>query len=47
MRSDLRLANVPVVISTSDPTQAPGGVSVTKKPLNLKNLLNLVKQHSA
>ena len=45
MQSDQRLCGVPVVISTSDPSRAPTGVPVLKKPINLNRLLATIKQH--
>jgi CheY-like chemotaxis protein len=46
MQSDPRLAKIPVIISTSDPSRAPSGVLVMKKPLNLSRLLGTVRQYS-
>jgi CheY-like chemotaxis protein len=45
MRADPRLADVPVIVSTSDPSRAPSGVEVIKKPLNLDRLLRAVRGH--
>ena len=47
MQSDPRLAGVPVVVSTSDPSRAPSGVLIMKKPVDLKRLLGTVRQHCA
>jgi DNA-binding response OmpR family regulator len=43
MQRDLRLAKVPVIISTSDPSRAPSGLLIMKKPINLDRLLAAVK----
>lgn len=45
MQSDPRLAQVPVIVSTSDPSLAPSGVLIMKKPINLERLLSAVLQH--
>jgi CheY-like chemotaxis protein len=45
MQADPRLANVPVIVSTSDPSRAPSGVLIIKKPVNLARLLSAVRQH--
>jgi two-component system, sensor histidine kinase and response regulator len=45
MQADERLKNVPVIISTSDPSRAPSGVLIMKKPIDLNRLLLVVKQH--
>jgi CheY-like chemotaxis protein len=42
MRAVPALANIPVLISTSDPSHAPTGVPVMKKPVSLKRLLATV-----
>ena len=47
MQRDPRLAKIPVIISTSDPSRAPSGVLVMKKPLNLNRLLGTVQQYAA
>jgi DNA-binding response OmpR family regulator len=39
MQADARLATVPVVVSTSDPSRAPSGVLIMKKPIDLRRLL--------
>jgi DNA-binding response OmpR family regulator len=43
MQNDPRLAKVPVIISTSDPSRAPSGLLIMKKPINLDRLLAAVK----
>lgn len=44
MQADPRLAKVPVIVSTSDPSRAPDGVLILKKPLNIDRLLDAVQQ---
>jgi two-component system, sensor histidine kinase and response regulator len=44
MQADPALAEIPVVISTSDPARAPSGVTLMKKPINLPRLLQLVEK---
>jgi two-component system, sensor histidine kinase and response regulator len=46
MQNDPRLAKLPVVVSTSDPSRAPSGVLIMKKPVNLDRLLNTVRQYA-
>lgn len=46
MQKDPRLARLPVVVSTSDPSRAPSGVLIMKKPVNLDRLLNTVRQYA-
>jgi DNA-binding response OmpR family regulator len=43
MQQDPRLANIPVIVSTSDPTRAPASVLIMRKPINLELLLNAVR----
>jgi CheY-like chemotaxis protein len=45
MQHDAKLAKIPVIVSTSDPSLAPSGVLIMKKPINLNRLLRLVRQH--
>ena len=45
MRQSERLANVPIIITTSDPSRAPSGIPIMKKPMNLGRLLSVVRQH--
>jgi CheY-like chemotaxis protein len=42
MRADPRFADIPVLISTSDPSRAPAGVPVMRKPINLGRLVATV-----
>jgi two-component system response regulator MprA len=43
MKADPELADIPVVISTSDPSRAPSGVFIMKKPVDLDLLLDTVR----
>lgn len=43
MRQGGVLAKVPVIVVTSDPSRAPGGVRTLRKPLNLEALLDEVR----
>jgi CheY-like chemotaxis protein len=42
MQADRTLASIPVVVSTSDPSRAPSGVLIMKKPIDLARLLSTV-----
>jgi CheY-like chemotaxis protein len=44
MQADPRLAQLPVIISTSDPSRAPSGLIIMKKPMKLERLLGVVRQ---
>jgi CheY-like chemotaxis protein len=46
IRADPKLAGVEIIVSTSDPTKAPPGVPVMKKPLDLHRLLAAVRGRS-
>jgi CheY-like chemotaxis protein len=46
MQADAQLSDIPVVISTSDPSRAPSGVLIIRKPVNLELLLATVKRCS-
>jgi two-component system, sensor histidine kinase and response regulator len=39
MQKDPTLAGIPVIISTSDPSRAPSGVLIMKKPIHLPRLI--------
>jgi hypothetical protein len=39
MQADPKLADVPVIMSTSDASRAPSGVLLLKKPVNLQRML--------
>jgi len=43
MRADPRFAAVPVIVSTSYPSQAPPGVPMVRKPVDVNVLVNAVK----
>lgn len=45
MQADPRLSSVPVVVSTSDPSRAPSGVLIMRKPIDLNRLLGTVRHH--
>lgn len=47
MQNDPRLSKLPVVVSTSDPSRAPSGVLIMKKPVNLNRLLSAVRQYQS
>jgi CheY-like chemotaxis protein len=47
LQADPVLAQLPVIISTSDPRRAPSGVLTMKKPVNLARLLATVRQFCA
>jgi CheY-like chemotaxis protein len=42
MRETPESADIPVVVSTSDPSRAPDRLPVLKKPVNLERLLTVV-----
>lgn len=42
LRADPALADIPVLVSTSDPSRAPSGVLIMKKPLDIARLLETV-----
>jgi CheY-like chemotaxis protein len=43
MRSDDRFRDIPVLVATSDPARAPGGVLTLKKPVDLSTLISTVR----
>ena len=45
MQNDPRLSKVPILVSTSDPSRAPQGAYVMKKPIDLDRLLGAVRDH--
>lgn len=45
MKADPDLATIPVLVSTSDPTLAPAGAQVMRKPIQLDALLELVEKN--
>jgi CheY-like chemotaxis protein len=42
LQADPNLATIPVVVSTSDPSRAPSGVLLMRKPIDLDRLLSVV-----
>lgn len=44
MRNDPRFASIPIVIITSDPSRAPGGLLTLQKPLRLDVLFKAVSR---
>ena len=44
MKRDPYLADIPVVISTSDPARAPDGLPILRKPIAIEVLLKLVRR---
>jgi CheY-like chemotaxis protein len=42
LQADPELATIPVVVSTSDPSRAPAGVILMRKPIDLERLLAVV-----
>jgi CheY-like chemotaxis protein len=45
MQKEPRLNGIPVIVMTSDPSRAPSGLLIMKKPMNLARLLSTVRQH--
>ena len=43
MQQSARLAAVPIIITTSDPSRAPRGLPIMKKPIDLRELLAAVE----
>lgn len=46
MQADPKLREIPVIISTSDPSRAPSGVLIMKKPIDLNRLLDTVQKYN-
>lgn len=44
MRANPALSDIPVIISTSDPSRAPSGVLLLKKPVSLQTMLMTVNR---
>jgi CheY-like chemotaxis protein len=44
MCSDRRFMDIPVIVSTSDPTRSPSGLTILRKPLSLPALLAAVRK---
>jgi CheY-like chemotaxis protein len=47
LRADARFEDIPVVVSTSDPSRAPAGVLTLKKPIDLDKLMKVVQSFFA
>ncbi|MDB4993911.1 MAG: chemotaxis protein CheY [Myxococcaceae bacterium] len=48
MRANPKLANVPVIVHSSEPAEAPDGVTrVLQKPVALERLLSVVQEYCA
>lgn len=43
LRAEARWAKIPVIISTSDPSRAPPGVLIIRKPIDLDLMLQTVE----
>ena len=46
LKNDPALADIPVVVSTSDPSRAPSGVLIMRKPVDLDMLLDTVRKQA-
>ncbi len=42
LRADARWAKIPVIISTSDPSRAPTGPPIVRKPIDLDVMLRVI-----
>jgi CheY-like chemotaxis protein len=42
LQADPQLADIPVILSTSDPSRAPKGVPLLRKPIHLQAMLDAV-----
>jgi CheY-like chemotaxis protein len=45
MKANPNLADIPVIVSTSDPSRAPDGLAIMRKPFDLDRLLDTVGNH--
>jgi CheY-like chemotaxis protein len=43
MQRDPQLVKIPVIVTTSDPSRAPPGVTILRKPVDLGALIDTVK----
>jgi CheY-like chemotaxis protein len=43
LRADPKLSDIPLLVSTSDPSRAPSGVLIMKKPIDVERLLVTVE----
>jgi CheY-like chemotaxis protein len=46
LKADPALVDIPVVISTSDPSRAPSGVLIMRKPVDLDVLLDTIRKNA-
>lgn len=44
MRTNPRLASIPIIVSTADPTQAPAGALLMRKPINPDRMLEAIRR---
>lgn len=44
MQADPGLTDIPVIISTSDPSRAPSGALILKKPFDVRTILTIVER---
>jgi two-component system, sensor histidine kinase and response regulator len=44
MQADPALADIPVIVSTSDPSRAPSGVLIIKKPVDVRAMLSAIER---
>ncbi len=44
MKADPRFSDIPVIVSTSDPSRSPSGVPVMKKPVDLDLMFEAVNR---
>ena len=44
MKADSRFSDIPVIVSTSDPTRSPPGVPVVRKPFSLNLMFEAVSR---
>ena len=44
MQADPALSNIPVIVSTSDPSRAPTGVLIIKKPIDVRAMLSAIER---
>ena len=44
MQADPALSDIPVIVSTSDPSRAPSGVLIIKKPIDVRAMLSAIER---
>ena len=47
MKDDPAFADIPIIVSSSDPSRAPSGVLIIKKPVDLDVLIDAVSRHAS